>query len=618
MKESKRETMMSGNEAIARGAIEAGTGFCASYPGTPSTEITATLFSNSTKYDIYVEWSTNEKVALEAAAAASWAGIPAVCSMKSLGLNVASDFLLNVNLSGTGKGGLVIIVCDDPRGHSSSNEQDSRFYAKAAQIPLLEPSTYQEAKDVTKFAFDISQKYEVPVIVRSTTRLSHSRGLVKIGKVRRQERRIGTLPERLYNVPNPHLRHKELLEKMERIRQEFEISKFNNTNGIDGSSLLIVSSGICSMYTSDAIHLLENAKLEHLNLVTTYPLPKQAVSRHLERVDQVVFVEETDPFIEDEVRALSVDLKKHPTFFGKRGGHLPGFGEMNTDIVKTALERLLGEHTEETTAEAAVEGGTLVKRPLTFCAGCTHRNFYWAIRKVKQRIGGRLVVAGDIGCYSLGVFYDEAMNTMQAMGSGIGVACGLGQLERFGFNSKIIAVAGDSTFFHACLPGLINARHKNADLTFVILDNATTAMTGFQTHPGSYHQENGLRRVKIENLILAVEPDFYATGNAGDIRGLVELIHSTVEKSGLKVLLLDSICRLDQDRRDTPRKDSVFTIDSDLCRGEKCRICVRDFGCPAISWDGIRGRPTIIEATCVKCGACVDVCPHDAIREERP
>jgi indolepyruvate ferredoxin oxidoreductase alpha subunit len=617
MKEAKRETIMSGNEAIAHGAIEAGIGFCASYPGTPSTEITETISASSAEYDIYAEWSANEKVALEAATAASWAGIAALCPMKSLGLNVASDFLLNVNLSGTGKGGLVIVVCDDPRGHSSSNEQDSRFYAKAAQIPLLEPSTYQEAKDVTKYAFSVSQKYEVPVIIRSTTRLSHSRGLIAFSEARKRVKRTGKLPDRLYNVPSPHLRHKELLEKMDAISNEFETSVFNSSIDIGNSNLMMISSGICSMYAREAIHLLDNLKLGHLNLVTTHPIPRRFITNHLERANQVLFVEETDPFVEDEVRGLSVEMKKQPGLFGKRTGHLPEIGEMNTDVVREGLEKLLGLKEDTKRAKPSIKEELLVKRPLTFCAGCTHRNFYWALRKVKQRMGGKLVVAGDIGCYSLGVFYDEAMNTMQAMGSGIGVACGLGQLERFGFDSKVLAIAGDSTFFHACMPGLINARHKNTDLTFVILDNATTAMTGFQTHPGSHHQENDLKRVKIENIILAVEPDSYVTGNAEDIKGLVELIHSTIIKKGLKVLLLDSICRLDHDRREAPEKDVVFAIDSELCKGEKCRICVKDFGCPAISWNSTHDHPVIIDSTCVKCGACVDVCPHDAIREER-
>ena len=277
MSESKLDIIMSGNEAIARGVLEAGVGFCASYPGTPSTEITTSLFQVADEYDIHVEWSTNEKVAMEAAAAASWAGIAALSPMKSLGLNVASDFLLNLNLSGSGKGGLVIVACDDPRGHSSSNEQDSRFYARAAKIPLFEPSTYQEAKDVTKAAFKLSQKFEIPVLIRSTTRLSHSRGFVRTGNVSSKKKTQG-LPERLYNVPSPHLRHRNLLVKMEKVAQEFEESPFNVETNIKDMNLLVISSGISSLYTQEAIQTLQSDKIGHLNLVTTYPIPKKVIT----------------------------------------------------------------------------------------------------------------------------------------------------------------------------------------------------------------------------------------------------------------------------------------------------------------------------------------------------
>ena len=614
MSKSKRDTIMSGNEAIARGALEEGVGFCASYPGTPSTEITTSHFKVAEEYDIHVEWSANEKVAMEAAAAASWVGIPALCSMKSLGLNVASDFLLNLNLSGSGKGGLVIVVCDDPRGHSSSNEQDSRFYAKAAKIPLFEPSTYQEAKDVTKAAFKLSQKYEVPVLVRSTTRLSHSRGLVQTDKVSTKTKKGHALPERLYNVPSPHLRHRDLLEKMEKVTKEFEESPFNVSTNVNDMSLLVISSGISSLYTQEAIQTLQSDKIGHLNVVTTYPLPKKAISDLLQRVDRILFVEENDPFLEDAIRSLSADFEDTPHFYGKRTGHIPTYGEMNTDIVLTILAKLTGQ--EESIKKEDRSSDLLVDRPLTLCAGCTHRNFYWAIRTVKKRLGGKLVVAGDIGCYSLGVFYDEAMDTMQAMGSGIGVGSGLGQLQRFGFESKVVSVAGDSTFFHACLPGLINARHKNADLTLVILDNATTAMTGFQVHPGSSNQEDSLRRVQIERLVKAVEPDFFSTGDATDIKTLTNLLHSTVQEEGLKVLLLDSVCRLEEVKRKpgfvgaTPVK-----IDEGLCKGEKCMICARDFGCPALSWDAETHYPVVLDHVCVQCGACIAVCPHNAIVE---
>ncbi|TFG33913.1 indolepyruvate ferredoxin oxidoreductase [Candidatus Thorarchaeota archaeon] len=612
MKSKKTERLMSGNEALARGALEASIGFCASYPGTPSTEITASLHNLADEHDIYVEWSVNEKVALEAAAGASWAGIPSISAMKSLGMNVSSDFLLNLNLSGSGEGGLVIIVCDDPRGHSSSNEQDSRFYAKAAQLPLLEPSTYQEAKDIIPYAVAVSKEFQIPVIVRSTTRLSHSSGLVRIGKIPERNWSPSLPKKSYYNVPNPHQKHRDLLESMKRISDRFSTSKWNKVPTHESFDHLIITSGICHQYSKEAVHLLDVEEVGILNLVTTYPLPRDLIEKVLIKTKNVLFSEEVDPFIEDEVIALMANSEHQPRFFGKRTEIIPAYGEMTTDIMKEALAGLLNLRIVNERREYPE---FLVNRPLTFCAGCTHRNFYWAIRKVRNRLAGKLFLAGDIGCYSLGVFYDMAMNSMQAMGSGIGVACGLGQLKRFDLEGKIVSVAGDSTFFHACIPGLVNARHKNADLTFVILDNATTAMTGFQIHPGSKVQENNLHRVQIEDIVKAIQPDYFEKGDAGNIPELVDLLHSTITKKGLKVLLLDSICRLEETKREVPSKDAYITIDHAICRGEKCRICVNEFGCPAINWNNERGKPVILDNLCIHCGACVDICPHGAIKE---
>jgi len=612
MTASKHEMIMSGNEAIARGALEAGIAFCASYPGTPSTEIATTLQKMSDEYDIYVEWSVNEKVALEAAAGASWIGIPSICSMKSLGLNVASDFLLNLNLSGTGTGGLIIVVCDDPKGHSSSNEQDSRFYAKAAQLPLLEPSTYQDAKDIVPYALGLSQKYKIPILIRSTTRLSHSRGLVSLGDVSKTYHSAKPINDSLFNIPSPHLKHKDLLHKMEKVREEFDKSAWNSQSSMREFDLLIISSGISRRYSEEAIHLLNAEDVSILNLTTTYPLPRQTVLDGLKMTKRVLFSEEIDPFVEDEVRTLASELDTRPEFHGKRDGSIPSYGEMTTDIMQKAIAHLQNIKFE---ARKNIDSEILIPRPLTFCPGCTHRNFYWAVRKIRKRLGGKLIVSGDIGCYSLGIFYDRAMTSMQAMGSGIGAASGLGQLERFGLDSKVIAVAGDSTFFHACIPGLINAKHKNANLSFVILDNETTAMTGFQTHPGSAQQDKNQRRVKIEDLVKSIGPDFYARADATNIRELTDLLQSTIKKDGLKVLLLDSICRLDTAKKDDAIEGVSFKIDKELCKGEKCLICVHEFACPAIGWERRLGYPEISDQLCISCGACVEICPHDAIKE---
>ena len=616
--------LMSGNEAIAQGAIEAGVAFCASYPGTPSTEITETLMKHAEENHIYVEWSTNEKVALEAAAAASWAGIPALCPLKSLGLNVAADFLLNLNLSGSGPGGLIIVVCDDPKGHSSSNEQDSRFYSQAAYLPLIEPTTCQEAKDLMKMAYDVSQRYQIPVIVRSTTRLSHSSAVVETqAPVTTTKKVLDAMPERLYNVPQPHLRHIELEKKRVQIQKEFDNSSVNSISGDESAESLIIATGVCYRYALEAVELVGTTAVAVAKLVTTHPIPHETVISWLRGKRRVMFAEEVDPFIENQVLALYSELRQSDTdlgqieFFGKRNGYIPFYGELNTDVALGMLQSALGLHAQdrERTEESIIEKarGLLAPRPLTFCAGCTHRNVYWAIQRLRNQLQGELVVSGDIGCYSLGVFQNEAMNTMQAMGSGIGTANGLGQLGRFGFEKKVVSVAGDSTFLHACIPGLINARHKNADLTFLILDNSTTAMTGFQEHPGSHTQQSGHHLVSIRKIVQAIEPDIFQVVDATDIDQLVKALHQVVSRDGLKVLLLNSICRLEQGREGVEEQPTVY-VDQASCLGETCKICVAQFGCPAVEWNTNRQKAEIIQYDCIRCGACIAICPHDAIR----
>jgi indolepyruvate ferredoxin oxidoreductase alpha subunit len=625
VEQDSSRVVMSGNEAFARGAFEAGIRFCSSYPGTPSTGITTAVMKEAESRGIYAEWSVNEKVALEAAAGASWAGIPAICPMKSLGLNVASDFLLNLNLSGSGHGGLVIFVCDDPRGHSSSNEQDSRFYAKAAAVPLLEPSSYQEAKDIVPMAIEISKRYEIPVVVRSTTRLGHSRGVVELGEIadRTWEKPL-KLAGNLFNIPNPHLRHRDLLEKIDRVAEEFETHPFNRFQGPDEMDLLTISSGICQKYVDEALEVVNAQNVGRLGLVTTFPVPAGFLSSTLSRTRDVLFVEETDPFLEDEVRALSTmrEFGGNPRFHGKRSAVVPSYGEMNVENSLAALRAVLGiqPETVDEVYESRVEEAKklLIPRGLTFCAGCTHKNVYWAIQKVRDSLGGKLIVAGDIGCYSLGAFYNESMQTMHAMGSGIGVANGLGQLERFGLDSKVIAVAGDSTFFHACIPALVNAKHKKADLTFLILDNSTTAMTGFQKHPGSAEQDSNLHRVSIEKIVRAVEPDTVQVGDATKIPSTISMIKDVIEKPGFNVIILNSICRLEELKSGWVYENlPAIEVDADACLGEDCKVCVGEFNSAGLGWDSKSGRPVALEHVCVRCGACISVCPKNAIRRRR-
>lgn len=615
------QVLMSGNEAIARGAIEAGIRFCASYPGTPSTEITEYVMKESDRRGIHAEWSTNEKVALEASTAASWAGLPALCPMKSLGLNVAADFLLNVNLSGTGDGGLVIVVCDDPRGHSSSNEQDSRFYAKAASLPLLEPESCQQAKDMMPYAFEISKKHEIPVILRSTTRLSHTRAVVNLGEIPDIEGASAhTVSSNLYNVPRPDLKHKQLLEKLADIREEFEKSQFNNLDSSE-KSLRVLTSGVTNAYSDEAMRKLNLEDAEILSLATTFPLPEKSVMKAIDSAQDVLFTEEGQPFIEENVAILFARRRNQspPTLYGKSNGLIERYGELNVDKVARALSRITGREYQPVARsfdeDARQSRELLLDRPPTFCPGCGHRIVYWAIRKAKQRFGKPVVVTGDIGCYSMGVFYDSSLDTMQSMGSGIGTASGLGQLERFGFEQKVIAVAGDSTFFHACLPGLVNARNKNADLTFIIIDNNTTAMTGFQPSPSSHTKRGETFPVDIESMARATLPDYIDIGIASDMQDTTNLIHESLTRDGLKIIILKGVCRLAEREESETERPQIY-VDAESCIGENCRLCMTQFGCLAIGWNEEENHAEIQNHLCVRCGDCIDVCPHDAIRRK--
>ncbi|MCF2136677.1 MAG: indolepyruvate ferredoxin oxidoreductase subunit alpha [Candidatus Thorarchaeota archaeon] len=621
-----RRILMSGNEAIARGAVEAGVGVCVSYPGTPSTEITTTLMKWSRETGMYVEWGVNEKVALETAAAASWVGIPAICPMKSLGLNVAADFLLNLNLSGTGKGGLVIVVCDDPRGHSSSNEQDSRFYAKAAKIPLIEPATAQQAKDLIPYAISLSQREQIPVMIRSTTRLSHTQAIVTLGNI--PERTIALeerIPEGLFNVPWPHHRDRDLQETLKRVGKEFDQSSWNRVLlDSDDPRLTVLSSGVGQLYANEAIQRIgSDRRIRHVGVVTTHPLPETLIKKTIaETEEMMLFVEEVDPFLEDGITSMATEIPPLTmTFHGKHDGLVPSWGELSIDIVLHALQDVLQlPRPKKTPREDILTKALkiLIPRPLTFCAGCTHRNVYWALRKVKQRLNGRLVVTGDIGCYSLGVFYNRTMDTMQAMGSGIGTANGLGQLHRFGYSARVATIAGDSTFFHACLPGLVNARHTDADVMFIIVDNKTTAMTGFQPHPGVEGGNAHQKAVSIRRVVEAIKPDAIASVDGENIPELIDTFHSMITKIGLKVVIVKSSCRLEEQRRDPAiyQQKPRIVIRKDRCKGNQCGICVRQYSCVALGWDSEQRVPVVLEDQCVRCGACIDVCPYEAIQRE--
>ncbi|MBR9980006.1 MAG: indolepyruvate ferredoxin oxidoreductase, partial [Desulfatitalea sp.] len=491
-----------GNEAIARGALEAGVNVAAGYPGTPSSEIIENLARVADARNLYVEWSVNEKVALEVAAAASFAGLRALCVMKQNGVNVASDFLLHLAGSGT-RGGLVLVPCDDPGALSSVNEGESRHFARMIEIPLLEPGSFQEAKEMIQYAFTLSEQLRTLVMVRSVTRLSHASGDVTLGPLPQARPRAffkhdGFILDPMEGpVLSSPVEYKHGLQQ-ERIRQAtelFETSPFNTYTGPARPEVLLITSSACYLYSMEAVRVLAvEDRVGVLKMGTTWPLPPKFVEKYLRLTDKVLIVEEVLPFLEENVKIVAAELGAVvglKTFYGKRDGTLPATGEMNPDRVIEALAQTLAisyAPMPADYAQKALESAFFGAPPrdLTFCPGCPHRASFWSIRRALQMDGRQGFVCGDIGCYSLAMLPTgfNSLSTLHAMGSGTGVASGFGMLGPFGLGQPVLAVSGDSTFFHSVLPALANASHHRANITLVVLDNSGTAMTGFQPHPG--------------------------------------------------------------------------------------------------------------------------------------
>jgi indolepyruvate ferredoxin oxidoreductase alpha subunit len=627
-----------GNEAIARGALEAGIGFAAAYPGTPSSEILGSLAQVAKKIGIYAEWSINEMVAMEAAAGASFAGIRALAAMKQNGINVVSDFLANLVMSGTGKGGLVLVSCDDPSAISSSNEQDTRPAAKWLDIPLVEPGDFQEAKDMTKWLFDLAEELGTICILRSVTRIAHARGNVKLGELPTKQHRAyfeqihdlkNVMPTTFMPIPSS-LRHFFLHMKLEKACEKFESSPFNRYVGPDKPDLLIITSGSCWLYSQDAIEALKlRDRVGILKLGTLWPLPERFVTEHLNKSDKVLFVEEIDPFIERSVMELAGNFPPNaarPIFYGKRSGHINAYGELNPDMVIKAISTILGltyqpRDIQYSKKAEAVAKSSVPERSMTFCAGCPHRATFWAIKNALKLDGRDGFVTGDIGCYSMALgpagFFQ--VRTMHCMGAGAGVANGLGKLGQFGFNQPVIAVVGDSTFYHATIPALINGIYNQSKFILVILDNSATAMTGFQPHPGT-----GMTAMGEPTKVVSMEALCRSLGahvevcDPFDLKGTTNtLLNMMAEDGGAKVAIMRRSCELVRAKKEKlPYK---VHIDVDKCIGEACgcdRLCTRIFLCPGLVWDKKTGKSRIDEVICSGCGVCADVCLQGAIIRE--
>jgi len=629
--------LLMGNEAIVRGALEAGVNVTTGYPGTPSSEIIECFSQAAKERNLYVEWSTNEKVAVEVAAAASFAGLRSLCVMKQNGVNVASDFLLHLASSGT-RGGMLLISCDDPGALSSVNEGESRLFAQLLEIPLLEPGDFQEAKDIIPWAFDLSEKIRNIVMVRSVTRLSHASGNVHFGPLpgtaaKAEFHYSGPLldpetgPVISMILAAPELQHGPQQEKLKKAADIFETCPFNTYTGPETPELLIITSSACSLYSREAVKILGLAeRVGILKLATTWPLPQQLLKKHLAATAKILFVEEVAPTLEDHVKVVAAESFAEigaKIFFGKKSGHLPSVGELNPDLVLTALSRLCAVPYESSPAAFSVAVKDLAARyapprGMTFCPGCPHRASYWSIHNALQLDGRNGFVCGDIGCYVMGTLPAgfSTAKTLHAMGSGSGIASGFGKLKQFGMDQPVMAVCGDSTFFHAAMPALANAIHQRSPFTMVLLDNRGTAMTGFQPHPGSPTNVLGepTPALDMEKICRAMGAKVEVS-NPFDLEKTRQKLNHLMEYAdGAKVLILRQACALSPERRG--KKKFEVVVDESRCRGEDCgcnRICTRIFGCPGLIWDGEKKVSRIDEIICVGCGVCADICPAGAI-----
>ncbi|MBM4446692.1 MAG: indolepyruvate ferredoxin oxidoreductase subunit alpha [Chloroflexi bacterium] len=592
--------LLSGNEAFALGAYHAGVMVAAAYPGTPSTEI---LESIARFDDIYAEWSTNEKVAMEVGLGAAYAGVRALVSMKQVGLNVASDPFMAASITGI-NGGLVVIVADDPGAFSTQNEQDTRHYAKLSKVPMLEPSDSQEAYDLMAVAFEISEKFDTPVLVRSSTRISHSKSVVVTNRSLVTSAKQASFKHDVekYVMLPVHVRLRRPLIEERLVRLTAYAETFPRNHIFWGELKLgVVSSGVAYQYARE---VFPNACF--LKLGMTYPLPQNLLRQFAEGVERLIVVEELDPFLEENILAMGIKVA------GKE--FIPRIGELNTGIVEEAGHRA-GLVAEPSRRKIALPQG-LPGRPPVLCAGCPHAGIFFVLNTVGQRSKlldargkaeeeGKLIITGDIGCYTLATYPPlRAMDTTACMGAGIGQALGM---EKAGVGSKVVAVIGDSTFLHSGITGLVDAVYNKAGVTIIILDNGTTAMTGHQDHPGTGISAKGKKTeaVELERLVRGVGVDDVKVVNAFDMKALRSAVRSSLDNTELSVIIVRGACSVRLRKRSGHR-----AVDMDKCDG--CEVCLR-IGCPAIQK---LDEQVCIDATLCAgdaCTICEQLCPKKAI-----
>ena len=575
--------LMLGNEAVARGAYEAGVSVVSSYPGTPSTEIT----ENIVKYDdIYVEWAPNEKVAAEVAIGASIAGARSMSCMKHVGLNVMADPVFTASYTGV-NGGLVLCVADDQGMHSSQNEQDSRHYAKASKILMLEPSDSGECKEFTKTAYELSEKYDTPVFLRLSTRVSHSQSLVE--EEEKQEVALKDYeknPQKYVMMPgNAIKRHVVVEDRINALKEMAETSPLNRVEE-NGSKIGIIAGGIAYMYAKEAL----GDKADYLKIGIVYPLPEKKIKEFASKYDKVFVIEELDPVIEDFCKSVGVDVIGKDVFTLK--------GEYTPSMIKKAV---LGTDAPEFDV---IDEPTPV-RPPVMCAGCPHRGTFYVLKKLG------LVVSGDIGCYTLGATPPlQSVDTTICMGASISAAHGMAKARDAEFNKKLVSVIGDSTFMHSGITGLVDIVYNKGNNTVIILDNSITGMTGHQDNPttGYTIRKEETKQVNLITLCKSIGIEHVVVADPFDVKNFEKVVKEEVEREEPSVIIAQRPCALLPNMR---KKYSGHCHITDKCK--KCKMCMK-LGCPAISLDGDTVK--IDTTQCNGCGLCTNVCPFGAIEKE--
>jgi indolepyruvate ferredoxin oxidoreductase alpha subunit len=601
-----QKMLLLGNEAIARGAIEAGVAIGATYPGTPSSEISLALFQMSHESDLYFEYSTNEKVALEVAAGAANSGVRTMCIMKHVGLNVAADPLMTLAYVGV-TGGLVILVADDPFMFSSQNEQDNRYYGKISGLPILEPSSVEEAKEMVPYAFDLSEQLQEPVILRTTTRINHSSGIVELEEIRPRVTKGAFKKDPMRCVTVPAVSrglHVKLLEKIKKAEEIANTSAYNFTEGQGPWG--IVCNGVSYNYVTDAVNdLAIQDKARVLRIGFSHPMPTDLVKRFIKGCEKILVVEEGEPYMEEMLKAFAQEEKRDLTIRGKGDDLFSRLYEFNPALVRQCVATFFGVPYEAPAATDLTDVPEIPQRPPNLCAGCSHRATFYALKQAAQ--GMDVVHPTDIGCYTLGFLPPLSMGDfLICMGSSVSSACGFSQATE----QKVVSFIGDSTFFHSGMTGLVNAVYNNHNFTLVILDNGTTAMTGHQPHPGVDMDQFSMsdnKQISIEAIVRAIGVEHITLIKPYKLKKSIAAFKEALSFKGVSVVIAQETCTLFAKGRKMLKPRAFYV--SDKCKNH--RLCIGTFTCPAFSIQG--DFPAIDADTCVGCAVCAQICPENAI-----